>query len=231
MIGSIVLLLLGLFASAELDSRAVMGHFNYRHMASTRAAGVIQGCFALQVLILSVPLWATNPNPSGLLSTGIVASIGAALLAIMSTILIVRYINVNRWPRHACFRTLEHAWGLSVAAHCVGLIAIGLHAYFSSQVVYTCLSNDHPHDFRPNCNGNAGVLAGLLPYIFNVVALVMMGITSLVTTVRMATLAHDAAAGRFAESDEHVHTTDLKPVSIVVLLVFVQTHTHAHRRG
>ncbi|EGD79262.1 hypothetical protein PTSG_09986 [Salpingoeca rosetta] len=208
-IGSMVLLLLGLFSSAELDSRALMGHFTYRHMASTRAAAVIQGCFALQVLVMAIPLWVTSQLPNVLLVAGIVATMLAGILGLLSTAFILRFVNVDRWPRRACFRTLEHAWGLSVGAHCIGLIATGLHVYFSTQVVYQCLSDEHPHEFRPNCDGNAGVLGGLLPYIFNVVALVMMGITALVTTVRMATLAHDAAMGKFAESDEPAHVTDL----------------------
>lgn len=190
-IGSLLLAKLGLASAADLDSRALLGqHLSHLKVSRARTAGALQLAFALLALVVSIPLAFTTTSSSALSIAGIITSILAALTGLFSSRLVLFYVSRRNWPRGVNLRRFEHAWGISVATHCLCLVGAGLHVYFTAQVIYTCVKTSPPEktDFRPNCDANVGVLAGILPYIMNGVALVMLGIASVITAIRVATL-------------------------------------------
>lgn len=168
-----------------------MGHQHISHLkaARTRTAGGIQLAFALLSLVVSFPLIFTTTSKGPLSIAVIVASLVAGLLGIISSRLVLVFVSRRNWPRGINLRRFEHAWGISVGAHCVCLVATGLHVYFAVEVIYDCTENKPASgDFRPNCDANIGVLAGILPHLFGALALAMLGISSVIAAIRVATL-------------------------------------------
>ena len=190
-IGSLLLLQLGLSSAADLDSRALLEHQHISHLkaARTRTAGAIQLAFSLLSVVVSFPLIFTTTSKGALSIAVIATSLLAGILGLLSSRLIMVFISRAKWPRGINMRRFEHAWGISVGAHCVCLMATGLHVYFAVEVIYNCTESETPKgDFRPNCDANVGVLAGILPHLFGALSLAMLGISSIITAIRIATL-------------------------------------------
>eukprot|EP00045_Choanoeca_perplexa_P007313 m.64977 g.64977 ORF g.64977 m.64977 type:complete len:382 (-) comp14019_c0_seq1:649-1794(-) len=204
-IGSATLVTLGLASAADLDSRAIIGtHFKHRHAAGSRVTGIMQIAFSVLVLLLTVPLPFTMTDMDGLAVAGIVVSAIAALVGLYSGHRITHAICHKRWHHQQDDDILayERAWGLSVACHCLCLLATGLHVYFAVQIGANCL-HDKPsqaHGFRPSCDSDVGLLAGILPHVFGVVALIPLGITSIIASVRIAIVVEDLVLGNHSDA-------------------------------
>jgi hypothetical protein len=196
---------------------------------------LVQVAFAVLVLMLTVPLPFTMTDMDGLAVAGIVASLSAALMGLYSGHRITHAICHKRWHHQQDDDVLayERAWGLSVACHCLSLLATGLHVYFAVQIGANCL-HDKPkeeHGFRPSCDSgtfdmnpvltflmlevsvsvadlllptwlcsDVGILAGILPHVFGVAALIALGITSIIASVRVAIVVEDLVLGNHSDA-------------------------------
>ncbi|EDQ92158.1 uncharacterized protein MONBRDRAFT_35950 [Monosiga brevicollis MX1] len=187
-IGATALVTIGVASAADLDSRAIMGtHFTGKRAASMRVATMCQMGFSLAVLLLTLPLPFTMQDVDALAVTAMVASFLAAFLGFFASIRSARHVNCKTWSSDVDTLRFERAWGLSVGCHCLCLLASGLHAYFSAQIIADCLRDDTaPGYFRPSCDGDVGVLAGILPHLVNTIAVLALGVTSIIASVRIA---------------------------------------------
>eukprot|EP00730_Choanoeca_flexa_P007105 TRINITY_DN12279_c1_g1_i6.p1 TRINITY_DN12279_c1_g1~~TRINITY_DN12279_c1_g1_i6.p1 ORF type:complete len:385 (+),score=69.29 TRINITY_DN12279_c1_g1_i6:153-1307(+) len=217
-IGSTVLITIGLASAADLDSRAILGtHFKQKTAASSRVTGLLQTAFSLLVLLLSVPLPFTMTDIDGLAIAGILASVVASLFGLWSGHRITHAISRRRWHHQSDADILyyERAWGLSVACHCLSLMATGLHVYFAIEIGVNCV-RDGPKQaggFRPSCDSDVGILAGILPHVFGSLAVASLGITSILASVRVAKVVEDLVLGNHSDGPINMPHDEIEELS------------------
>lgn len=205
-IGSSLLIILGISSAAELDSRAILGsHFPRRHASKVRTTATVQLAFSFSTFLIAIPLPITMTQVDALAVCAFIASIVASLLGIVSAVLTFRNVSWSKWPHHFHLPTFDRSWGTSVACHCCCLLAVGLHVYFSTQIVSDCRRDSVPEeDFRPNCDSNVGVLAGIIPHILNCITLIVLGLTSVYHSIRASVLEEDVL---------EVHASDIAAIN------------------
>eukprot|EP00056_Hartaetosiga_gracilis_P023002 m.34677 g.34677 ORF g.34677 m.34677 type:complete len:502 (-) comp9942_c0_seq1:77-1582(-) len=207
LIGCMALLMMGLYSSTELDARALLGKLIQTHTARTRAITLTQLVFSIQAFVVALPLLFTNIQFNALLVVGAIVTFGAALLGFVSCALVLSQLTFLKWPAGVRFLMLDRSWGTSVASHCLSLIACGLHIFFGVEAIYTCSSADDG-SYRPNCDANIGSLTAILPFVFNIITMIMLGVTSIVAAVRVGSLSREYAHGEFNATDELLHSSD-----------------------
>eukprot|EP00049_Salpingoeca_infusionum_P022225 m.5603 g.5603 ORF g.5603 m.5603 type:complete len:478 (+) comp5068_c0_seq1:266-1699(+) len=209
-IGCLCLILLGLLSSSELDSRAILGDIRKKTSGECRTVAGAQLMFGVQAVVMAVTVSALDVDKSSaLLLLGIIMTFLGGLITIFSASISLYYISVTHWPQKLNLMRLEHTWGISTIAHCCCLVACGMHVYFSSQVIYDCRS-ETKGNFHPNCDSSIGSVAGLLPYIFSFVSLVMCGITCVVASVKMSKLAHQLTDKTLPNAATHINTAEFQ---------------------